>query len=97
MRGTVSDVRLLSQAGCDCAREEQFRGEDRLLGMAMRYGMGYGLFGSTYGWGDSMVMIKPDARMAVAYVTNQMLEPENDNWGLEIVMAAYDGLKGLRA
>jgi hypothetical protein len=42
-------------------------------------------------------MIEPDARMAVSYVTNQMVEPEVDNRGLEIVMAAYDGLKGLHA
>jgi hypothetical protein len=34
-----------------------------------RCGMGYGLFGSTYGWGGSMVMTEPDARMAVSYVT----------------------------
>ncbi|MET9296463.1 serine hydrolase domain-containing protein [Streptomyces sp. NPDC003077] len=97
--GAARGVRLLSQAGCDRAWEEQFRGEDRVLGMAMRYGLGYGLFGSTYGWGGwggSMVMIEPDARMVVAYVTNQMLVPEGDNRGLEIVMAAYDGLKGLR-
>jgi CubicO group peptidase (beta-lactamase class C family) len=98
--GTVHGVRLLSQAGCDRAWEEQFRGEDRILGMPMRYGMGYGLFGTTYGWGGwggSMVMIEPDTRMAVSYVTNQILEPGGDGRGLEIVMAAYDGLKGLRA
>ncbi len=98
--GTVRGVRLLSQAGCDRAWEEQFRGEDRILGMPMRYGLGYGLFGNTYGWGGwggSMVMIEPDARMAVAYVTNQMREPEDDNRGLEIVMAAYDGIQALRA
>ncbi|MGW7048250.1 serine hydrolase domain-containing protein [Streptomyces avermitilis] len=98
--GTVRGVRLLSQAGCDRAWEEQFSGEDRILGMPMRYGLGYGLFGSTYGWGGwggSMVMIEPDARMAVAYVTNQMREPGDDNRGLEVLMAAYDGIKALRA
>ena len=98
--GTVRGVRLLSQAGCDRAWEEQFRGEDRILGMAMRYGLGYGLFGSTYGWGGwggSMVMIEPDNRMAVSYVTNQIHGLGGDGRGLEIVMAAYDGLKGLRA
>ncbi|MFD9651014.1 serine hydrolase domain-containing protein [Streptomyces mirabilis] len=98
--GTVRGVRLLSQAGCARAWEEQFRGEDRLLGMPMRYGMGYGLFGNTYGWsgwGGATVMIEPDARMAVSYVPNQMREPGDDYRGLEVVMAAYDGLKGLRA
>ncbi|MEU4615251.1 serine hydrolase domain-containing protein [Streptomyces umbrinus] len=97
--GTVRGVRLLSQAGCDRAWEEQFRGEDRILDMSMRYGLGYGLFGSTYGWGGwggSMVMIEPDARMVVAYVTNQMREPRDDNRGLEVLMAAYDGIKALR-
>ncbi|WP_327426964.1 serine hydrolase domain-containing protein [Streptomyces sp. NBC_01236] len=98
--GTVRGVRLLSQAGCDRAWEEQFSGEDRILGMPMRWGLGYGLFGGTYGWGGwggSMVMIEPDARMAVSYVPNQMREPGNDNRGIEVVMSAYDGLTALRA
>jgi CubicO group peptidase (beta-lactamase class C family) len=98
--GAVRGVRLLSQAGCDRAKEEQFSGEDRRLGMPVRWGLGYGLFGSSLGWGGwggSMVMIDPAGRMAVAYVTNQMREPADDNRGLELVMAAYDGLEGLRA
>jgi hypothetical protein len=41
--GAVRGVRLLSQVGCHRAREEQFSGEDRLLGMPVRYGPGYGL------------------------------------------------------
>lgn len=96
MRGT----RLLSRAGCDRARQEQFSGEDRVLGMPIRWGLGYGLFDHTYGWGGwggSLVVIDPEARMTVAYVTHQMREPAEDNRGLEMVMAAYDGLKGLRA
>ncbi len=100
--GTVRGVRLLSQEGCELAVEEQFSGEDSLLGTQMRYGLGYGLFGRSYGWGGwggSLVMIDPDARMAVAYVTSQMRDPESggDSRGLEIVMAAYDGLPGLAA
>jgi len=98
--GTVRGLRLLSQAGCDRAREEQFHGVDRTLGMSIRYGLGYGLFGSAYGWGGwggSIVMVEPDDRMAVAYVTNQMREPADDLRGWEVLMAAYDGLKRLRA
>ena len=98
--GAVRGVRLLSQAGSDRAREEQFSGADRVLGMPVRYGLGYGLFGTTFGWGGwggSVVMIDPGGRMAVAYVTNQMREPADDTRGLELVMAAYDGLTGLRA
>ncbi|MFF1449860.1 serine hydrolase domain-containing protein [Streptomyces sp. NPDC058274] len=98
--GTLRGKRLLSQAGCERAWQEQFSGEDRCLGMPMRWGMGYGLFGNTYGWGGwggSIVMIEPEARLAVSYVTNQILTPENDTRGLEVVMAAYDGVMGLRA
>lgn len=98
--GSANGVRILSEAGCERAREEQFDGEDRILGMPIRWGLGYGLFGSTFGWGGwggSLVMIEPEARMVVAYVTNQMREPAEDNRGLEIVMSAYDGLVGLRA
>jgi CubicO group peptidase (beta-lactamase class C family) len=98
--GAVRGRRLLSQAGCDRAREEQFQGMDRLLGMQVRYGLGYGLFGSAFGWGGwggSIVMVEPGDRMAVAYVTNQMREPGDDGRGLEIIAAAYDGLGRLTA
>jgi CubicO group peptidase (beta-lactamase class C family) len=97
--GAVQGVRLLSQAGVERGWEPQFRGKDRILGMSVCYGLGYGLFGSTFGWfgrGGSIVMIESEARMTVSYVTNQMLEPEDDTRGLELAMAAYDGLKGLR-
>ncbi|MDQ0596851.1 CubicO group peptidase (beta-lactamase class C family) [Streptomyces canus] len=96
--GSVGGVRLLSPAGCARAWEEQYSGEDRILGMPMSWGLGYGRFGTTYGWGGwggSLVMIDPDARMTVAYVTNQMREPGTDQRGLELVMAAYEGLQGL--
>jgi CubicO group peptidase (beta-lactamase class C family) len=92
--GAVRGVRLLSAPGCARAREVQFDGEDRILGRRFRWGLGYGQFGSTIGWGGwggALVMIEPDTRMVVAYVTNQMREPADDTRGLEIVMAAYDG------
>ncbi|MEU7657779.1 serine hydrolase domain-containing protein [Streptomyces lincolnensis] len=97
--GAVRGTRLLSAAGCERAWQEQFAGQDRILGMPVRYGLGYGLFGTTYGWGGwggSLVMIEPEARSVVVYVTNQMREPEEDTRGLEVVMSAYDGLQGLR-
>lgn len=97
--GEVRGVRLLSRAGCDRAWEEQFTGDDRVLGMPMSWGLGYGRFGTTYGWGGwggSLVMIEPDSRLVVAYVTHQMREPAEDTRGMEIVTAAYEGLQGLR-
>ncbi|MCQ9133418.1 serine hydrolase domain-containing protein [Streptomyces hilarionis] len=98
--GTVGGVRLLSGAGCERAWEEQFAGQDRRLGMPVSWGLGYGRFGGTYGWGGwggSTVMIEPESRMTVAYVTNQMREPATDTRGLGMLMAASDGLRGLRA
>ncbi|MER6787873.1 serine hydrolase domain-containing protein [Streptomyces sp. NPDC000658] len=98
--GAVGGVRLLSRAGCERAWQEQFAGQDRRLGMPVSWGLGYGRFGGTYGWGGwggSTVMIDPESRMTVAYVTNQMREPATDTRGMGMLMAAYDGLQGLRA
>jgi CubicO group peptidase (beta-lactamase class C family) len=67
--GTAHGVRLLSNEGCERAREEQYRGVDQILGMSVRYGMGYGIFDRSCGWGGwggSMVMIDLDARLTVA-------------------------------
>ncbi len=96
--GTARGVRLLSRAGCERAREEQYRGHDQVLGASMRYGMGYGIFGSYCGWGGwggSLVTVDPDARLTVSYVMNQMLDQGSlgDDRGLEIVIAAYEGLE----
>jgi CubicO group peptidase (beta-lactamase class C family) len=95
-RGTVHGVRLLSAAGCEPAWQEQYSGLDQVLGTTMRYGMGYGMFGRSVGWGGwggSLVVVDPDTRMAVAYVMNQMLDRGQDDYrGFGIVMAAYDGL-----
>jgi CubicO group peptidase (beta-lactamase class C family) len=94
--GTARGVRLLSEAGCQRAREEQYRGVDQLLGATMRYGMGYGIFDRSIGWGGwggAMVMVDLDARMSVSYVMNQMLDADLGGYrALSIVMAAYEGL-----
>jgi CubicO group peptidase (beta-lactamase class C family) len=95
--GTARGVRLLSPAGCERAREEQYHGVDQILGGTMRYGMGYGIFDQSAGWGGwggSMVMADPGARMSVAYAMNQMLDAgHGDVRALGIVMAAYEGLR----
>jgi CubicO group peptidase (beta-lactamase class C family) len=98
--GVVHGQRILSQAMCDRAREVQFDGVDRVLGRSMRWGLGYGLFGRALGWGGwggAIVMIEPGPRMVAAYATNQMREPADDTRGMEIIMAAYDGLQALSA
>ncbi|GAA3233530.1 serine hydrolase domain-containing protein [Nonomuraea helvata] len=97
--GALRGVRLLSEAGCERALEEQYQGFDSVLGTRMRYGMGYGLVGGprTCSWGGrggSLVLIDLDARMTVAYMMNQMLEPGTlgDDRGMGFVLAAYEGL-----
>lgn len=96
-RGSAGGVRLLSPQGCEPAWQEMFRGEDRVLRTSLSWTMGFGKFGNTFGWGGwggSLVASDPDARMTVAYVMNQMIdrEQQEDNRGMEIIMAAYSGL-----
>ena len=61
--GTVRGHRLLSQAGCDrAAGRSSSSGEDSRLGMQVRWGLGYGLFGTNLGWGGwggSLVVVDP--------------------------------------
>ncbi|UIX28806.1 serine hydrolase domain-containing protein [Streptomyces sp. GQFP] len=101
--GTARGVRLLSEAGCERALEEQFRGTDNTLGVPMRWGMGYGLHSGQLpnprtcfwgGWGGSLVLVDMDARLTVAYVMNRMLDPEGlgDERAFLILAAAYEGL-----
>ena len=93
--GVVGGVRLLSQAGCERVFEEQYRGEDRVLGTPIRWGMGYRLENRTCswgGWGGSLVLVDFDHRMTVSYVMNQILWEGGYSRGLGIVMAAYDAI-----
>ncbi|MBW8804840.1 MAG: beta-lactamase family protein [Catenulisporales bacterium] len=96
--GVTQGVRLLSERGCEPAWRAEFSGEDRVIGIASTYSAGFGVFGSTFGWGGwggSLVMTDPEAHLTVAYVMNQMLDPrrQSDNRGLSVVMAAYDGVR----
>ncbi|MGY2873279.1 CubicO group peptidase (beta-lactamase class C family) [Marmoricola sp. URHA0025 HA25] len=89
--GTLGSLRLLSPETCDLAWAEEFSGEDRVLGMPVSWGLGYGRLGGTYGWGGwggALVMIDPDRELVVAYATNQMREPAHDDRGMQIAMAA---------
>ncbi|MEU0092120.1 serine hydrolase domain-containing protein [Kribbella sp. NPDC006257] len=97
VQSALVSSRLLSKAGAERVLEQQFAGVDEVLGRQLRYGMGYSLQGrscSWGGWGGSLVLVDLDTKLTVAYVMNQMLEegPIGDERGLEILMAAYDGL-----
>lgn len=96
-RGVAGGVRLLSEKGCEPAWHAEYSGEDRVLGQPTTYGVGFGVFGGTFGWGGwggSLVMNDHASRMTVAYAMNQMLDPreQEDSRGLKIVSAAYEGL-----
>jgi CubicO group peptidase (beta-lactamase class C family) len=81
-RGEARGVRLLSPAGCETVFREQSNGTDLVLGMPLRFGIGYGLAGDLIpigphacfwgGWGGSIVINDLDSRLTVTYVMNRM-------------------------
>lgn len=100
--GTVGETTLLSRAGCERVFEVQSVGTDLVLGLPIRYGMGYGLIGPEMplaptdrgcfwgGWGGSLVVVDPGRRMCVAYVMNRMGDGiVGDFRGAGIAAAAY--------
>ena len=98
-------MRLLSPAGCDAVFEEQANGKDLVLGLPLRFGMGYGLNSPFFpvspnpracfwgGWGGSVVVVDLDARWVVSYVMNRMGEGTmGDRRGAGIVLAVLAAL-----
>jgi CubicO group peptidase (beta-lactamase class C family) len=84
--GEIDGVRLMSQATIDKALEEQIRGTDLVMMMPVRYGLGFGLLGEMMpigpnsrtffwgGWGGSLCIMDPDARVSYSYVMNKMYD-----------------------
>ncbi|MFZ4687678.1 MAG: serine hydrolase domain-containing protein [Polymorphobacter sp.] len=81
--GVSKGKRILTEAGVRRVLEEQASGEDQVLGVAMRYGLGYGLAGPARplpnpdccywgGYGGSVVIIDMQARMCLSYAMNKM-------------------------
>ena len=82
--GELDGVRVLSQEAIQRATTEQSNGEDALLGVPMRFGLGYFLTNETFtlgpnshtfghmGRGGSVGFADPDARVGFGYVMNQM-------------------------
>lgn len=83
-RGEAGGKRFLSGPGCDALFTEQANGVDAVLGVPMKFGMGYGLnsehtpFGVNAhtcfwgGWGGSLIVNDLDAGLTFAYVMNRM-------------------------
>ena len=81
--GIAKGRRFLSEAGCRKALELQVEGTDLILGIPVRYGMGFGLPGGMVplpnpnslfwgGYGGSLIIIDMDARTTFSYVMNRM-------------------------
>ncbi len=82
--GTFQGKTILSEEGVRRALEEQISGQDLVLGLDLRHGMGYGLeFGGApppnesvafwYGAGGSMVHNDLENRLTITFVMNKML------------------------
>lgn len=102
--GEAGGVRLLSPAGVDVVFEEQTHGQDLVLPIIVRHGVGFGLpsesapFPSARtafwgGWGGSLAIIDVDRRMTFSYVMNRMGEGTvGDLRGVGVLLAVYGAL-----
>ena len=81
--GVAQGKRFLSEAGCRKALECQVEGTDLILGIPVRFGLGFGLPGgmvplpnpnSMYwgGYGGSIIIIDMDAKTTFGYAMNRM-------------------------
>jgi len=107
--GAVDGVRLLSEPTVRRILVEQTNGTDKVMGVPMRFGMGFGLPHPSFplspnpnvmfwgGWGGSLAVIDLDARLSIAYAMNKMApEVMGDLRGAMIVVATYKALGGLQ-
>lgn len=104
--GMVGGQRFLSEAGCRKALELQIEGTDLILGIPVRYGLGFGLQGGMVplpnsscmywgGYGGSLVIIDMEARACIAYAMNRMQgTTSGDIRGFGLAMAAWQALAG---
>jgi len=101
--GVANGKRLLSEAGCRRALEPQIEGVDLVLGMPVRYGLGFGLApviplpGPSCifwgGYGGSLAVIDMDARATYAFAMNRMgVTTIGDERGLGMAMAMWNAL-----
>jgi len=103
--GVARGRRFLSEAGCRKALELQIEGQDLMLGMPARFGMGFGLGGgamplpnpadSMYwgGYGGSLILIDMKARTTIAYAMNKMAgTTTGDMRALGLAMATWTAL-----
>lgn len=102
--GEAKGKRFLSEAGCRRALECQVEGTDLILGIPVRFGMGFGLPGgmvplpnpnSCYwgGYGGSIAIVDMDTQTTFSYVMNRMEgTTTGDARGFALVMATWQAM-----
>lgn len=84
--GTAFGITLMSEATAKSALIERISGKDLVLGVPLRFGLGFGLnsdvmpispnpnTGYWGGWGGSSVLVDQDARISASFVMNKMID-----------------------
>ena len=102
--GELDGVRLLSPSTCDLIFREQSNGVDLVIGVPVRFGIGYGLKNETIsyladgrvcswgGWGGSIIAVDLDRRMTIGYVMNRMEGGLGGERGQDLARAAWAAL-----
>ena len=102
--GVAKGKRFMSEAGCRKALELQVEGQDLILAMPARFGMGFGLAGNVLplpnpnsiywgGYGGSLVIIDMDARTTFGYAMNKMAgTTQGDMRALGLAMAMWTAM-----
>jgi hypothetical protein len=98
--GTVKGRRFMSEAGCRRALDQQVEGIDLILGVPMRFGLGFALNAGFMphpntlywgGYGGSLAIIDMDARTTIAYAMNKMSgTTTGDLRAFSLAMAFWD-------
>jgi len=100
--GKVDGVELLSPSTIQMIFEEQSNGVDRVLGLPVRYGMGYALHSIAVphlpegnyaywgGWGGSSIIVDVDRKISFAYMMNKMQSSLlGDTRGLDLATEVF--------
>ena len=103
--GCANGKRLMSEAGCRAIFDQQTHGKDLVLGVPIKFGMGYGITTDEMpmgpnehiaywgGWGGSTAVIDQDAKLCVSYVMNRMESSlMGDLRGFKLLQAAHRSL-----
>lgn len=98
--GVANGRRFMSEAGCRRALQPQIEGVDLILGVPMRFGLGFALDTGFMphpntlfwgGYGGSLAIVDLDARTSIAYAMNKMSgTTTGDERALGLTMAFWE-------